>query len=335
MRNLSRKTVGSGGLLAAAMALAVTLGGGAAAAAPPPHLDPPSPTVAVRPLAGARLFDLYWDSDWSRDAGGAHLNPDAIDGFVNQLANSHYFDALAQYGVGRPRLIGSATAAATCGPTAPRAVDPASVSGFVACEAAVLGLPASGDQLVVNVILPAATRVDLPGPAACLGSRGESPKGLMNYHGDTANHGPGPAIAFTVIASGCAEADGGGVPFGTPFAHLTWAASHEMVEALTDPLPAEDWIDRAIGSEGEAADICQPPVEPVRFDGGMVTPYWSNRAGSCVAWGHRESPNAAIVDRAAAGPDFDRRSNAAARSAGGGASNTIGSPEAGWANASR
>ena len=78
-----------------------------------------------------------------------------------------------------------------------------------------------------------------------------------------------------------------------PIDGISVAASHELVEASTDPLLLAGWIDNSvtIGGfmrliTGEAADICSGsgavPTAPVRRGGVLVAPYWSNTRGACV-----------------------------------------------------
>jgi uncharacterized repeat protein (TIGR01451 family) len=97
---------------------------------------------------------------------------------------------------------------------------------------------------------------------------------------------------------------------------LSVLASHEIIEASTDPNVGMGWIDDSkfdIGdltpllTTGEASDICEGigdvPTDPVRLDGGiMVAPYWSNADNACVPFptadrelGKSASPSPAVA----------------------------------------
>ena len=54
--------------------------------------------------------------------------------------------------------------------------------------------------------------------------------------------------------------------------------SHEVAEAITDPVPGTGWYD---DQNGEIGDICAWQLAPL--DGYTVQQEWSNTAGTCVA----------------------------------------------------
>lgn len=82
----------------------------------------------------------------------------------------------------------------------------------------------------------------------------------------------------------------------------TARASHELVEAATDPYPFTSWADplkEPIWEEGEVADICQQgnhtpwgKATRVLQYGTAFSPYWSNSAEACVP---DAQPDAQIV----------------------------------------
>ena len=88
--------------------------------------------------------------------------------------------------------------------------------------------------------------------------------------------------------SGCDTSCGG----GSPLAAVTSVASHELVEAATDPevglakgLAAPlAWYD---SSHGEIGDVCAGHDGKLRAGGAVwtVQKQWSNKAGACVLAG--------------------------------------------------
>jgi hypothetical protein len=58
---------------------------------------------------------------------------------------------------------------------------------------------------------------------------------------------------------------------------LTSTASHELSEAITDPIPGQGWYDDA---NGEIGDICAWKTK--KLNGYTVQMEWSNSAEACV-----------------------------------------------------
>ena len=58
---------------------------------------------------------------------------------------------------------------------------------------------------------------------------------------------------------------------------LTTASSHELCEAITDPIPGQGWYD---DQNGEIGDICAWQTK--RLGPYTVQLEWSNKAGRCV-----------------------------------------------------
>jgi hypothetical protein len=61
------------------------------------------------------------------------------------------------------------------------------------------------------------------------------------------------------------------------FDALTSTSSHELCEAITDPIPGQGWYDDA---NGEIGDICA--WETKKVDRYTVQLEWSNQANRCV-----------------------------------------------------
>ncbi|HLG61193.1 MAG TPA: hypothetical protein VKY19_04620 [Ktedonosporobacter sp.] len=61
------------------------------------------------------------------------------------------------------------------------------------------------------------------------------------------------------------------------FDALTATSSHELCEAITDPVPGQGWYDQ---NNGEIGDICAWQVKQIGDY--TVQMEWSNNANSCV-----------------------------------------------------
>jgi hypothetical protein len=69
------------------------------------------------------------------------------------------------------------------------------------------------------------------------------------------------------------------------FDETTQRATHEIEEAVTDPIPPTAWedISRNLFKEGEIADICRDKIGVATATGpDLVARWWSNGAGRCV-----------------------------------------------------
>ena len=62
-----------------------------------------------------------------------------------------------------------------------------------------------------------------------------------------------------------------------PLDALTSTSSHELCEAITDPVPGQGWYD---DNNGEIGDICAWKTKTVA--GFTVQLEWSDRTGSCI-----------------------------------------------------
>jgi hypothetical protein len=259
------------------------------------------------------IVNLYWDQNWDADNAGSLPPMASIDDFTNQMFRSGYLSALSQYGVtvGSPPVapgpgagdgfLGSFQADASCG-TAPASVSYFDINGFVNCERHHFGIGGYNGldpttytpNIIYMVYTPAGT------------TWGGSCPAWDGFHALTLGSIIPPDLPqyFGFVLSSCA---GGGSMSG-----ITRAASHEAVEAATDPVPTLGWIDNDAFSSisvdgltnlltaGEAADLCdpgtntpvdQPPLNlPAPGTGSMlggaqpydVAYYWSNAAGACV-----------------------------------------------------
>jgi hypothetical protein len=242
--------------------------------------------VEGRVLHNPKIHNLYLDDNWDAN------NPDAptkeqLDTFTKELVSSGYFSAAAQYGVGGASFTGShQSSVLPCGPLEPIAghAEFVDLLAWVTCEVgfnplpvpgffpALSGVPRAEDDSLYVVYLPrSVTIVD-----------GGCDK-LSGYH----FFGAVPKIvdlvvpvsqtfAFAVIPTACAK---GTTPDAIRNA-ITTSASHEIIEASTDPLVGTGWINDSIIAAsatndfyktlintfnnvstdlkaGEAADICE------------------------------------------------------------------------------
>jgi uncharacterized repeat protein (TIGR01451 family) len=252
----------------------------------PPLLPPPIGPLSPRVLDNPKIFNVFWDPDWN-DHHSGDFTTDSIDNMTKKLVQSNYFSFAGQYDVGGASFDGSNTSGGffnPCPSDPGSTVDFVSILFFIECETASLapsGVPSpDGDSLYV-VYLPKGTTIDNFGFNHSCDSFG-----AYHFMGITLTFLGGAQLAFAVVPLDCAHDSAD---------QLSELASHEIIEASTDPNVVMGWIDNSkfdllnltpLFTEGEAADICgtgDVPTDPVRLDNGiMVATYWSNADNACV-----------------------------------------------------
>jgi hypothetical protein len=111
--------------------------------------------------------------------------------------------------------------------------------------------------------------VYLPPGVALIQGGGRSCQAFCGYH-DAIN---GQVFYAAMPYPGCAGCIGG---LAVPDA-LTSTSSHELCEAITDPIPGQGWYDDV---HGEIGDICAWKTKNVGAF--TVQLEWSNKANACV-----------------------------------------------------
>jgi hypothetical protein len=247
----------------------------------------PPVIIDGRVLHHPKIHNLYLDDDWDGN------NPDVptraqLDTFTQELVSSGYFDAAGQYGVGSGSFTGSHERSLLCAPLQPVAghAEFVEILAWVTCEVgfnplpvpgvfpALTGVPKADDDSLYVVYLPRSVTI---ADGGC--------DQLSAYHFfgavpdiDIEIIVPVPrsqTFAFAVVPTACASG-----PAPEQIRNkITRAASHEIIEAATDPMVATGWINSSIVTDsddgffdtlihsfsnlstdlkaGEVADICE------------------------------------------------------------------------------
>jgi hypothetical protein len=132
--------------------------------------------------------------------------------------------------------------------------------------------------------------------------------GYAGHHSSFA-YGGGTAYFATIEYPTSGGMIGGSVGNETNFQYMTEAASHEMVEAITDPMgnvPGQAaWFDRSTGNEiGDITQKNPPPGGIIGLEGPAgygyaVQKYWSNQANASVVPGGTDYQGISVVPRLA------------------------------------
>jgi hypothetical protein len=224
-----------------------------------------APTLTYRggPLLSAvQVFTFFWGSAWQQGTLPALVGE--LNQFFDFVLTSTLLDQLSEYSVpGMAIGHGSRAGSNTPVDVAPGAtVTDAAVQQLIQRElAADPSIPRPNANTLYFVFLPPGTQVALGSQSSCVS--------FCGYHSDINS-----SIFYAVMpypdCSGCLGAQ-------TDLDALTSTCSHELCEAITDPVPGQGWYD---DSNGEIGDICAWQTK--RLGPYAVQLEWSNRARACL-----------------------------------------------------
>lgn len=228
-----------------------------AAAAPAPKL-----TYRGGPLLTAvEVFTAFWGSWWN-DGTGAELAT-RLNGFFDAILTSELIDQLDEYSVDG-RTIGHGTRTGTTtltGPPLAASISDAQIQQTLGRLVGAKTLPSPTPNTLYFLYLPPDVSVTQGGSRSC--------QAFCGYHNAT-----GADVYYAVMPyPGCTGCAGGLALFDA----LTSTSSHELCEAITDPVPGEGWYDDV---HGEVGDVCAWKTR--RIGDYTVQLEWSNRQGACI-----------------------------------------------------
>jgi hypothetical protein len=213
-------------------------------------------------LAVAQVFTIFWGSGWQQLPQSDFVR--RINQFFDFILTSPLLDQLAEYSVpgqqiGHGTRIGTATLI-THDPG--NSVQDSAIQEMLQQEiSAGTVLPAPTLNSLYFVMLPPGVQVIQEGSASC--------QAFCGYH-EAINSN----IFYAVMPyPGCSGCTGGLAVFDA----LTSTTSHELCEAITDPIPGQGWYDDI---NGEIGDICAWRTRTL--GGYTIQLEWSNKASSCV-----------------------------------------------------
>ena len=212
-------------------------------------------------LASVRVFVLYWGDSWA--LGGPTQTAQQIDAFFDYVLTSPLMDQLGEYdtpnaAIGHGSRLGSMHVPGT----PPASVADTDVQQMMQAQIASGGsVPQPSASTLYFVFLPSGVTVSMDGGASC--------QSFCGYHNDIDSQ-----IFYAVMpypnCSGCT----GGL---SSLDALTSTTSHELCEAITDPIPGSGWYD---DQNGEIGDICAWKTK--RLGSYTVQLEWSNRSQTCL-----------------------------------------------------
>ena len=229
-----------------------------AAAAVPPKL-----TYRGGPLIqSVKIFTVFWGSAWANKPALAAV-AQKINAFFQFIVTSSLMDEMTEYNVPDKAIQhGSFIGTANVRTPAPRAkAKDASIRKLIQREIVKGTLPKSTPDTLYFVFAPPGTSIVDGTHASC--------SQFCGYHNSIGNGLFYAAMPYP-DCNGCL----GGM---NDFDALTGTSSHELCEAITDPIPGSGWYD---DTNGEIGDICGWQFKKV--GGYTVQLEWSNRANACI-----------------------------------------------------
>jgi hypothetical protein len=222
----------------------------------------PSLTYRGGPLlAEAQVFVFFWGDAWAQDPLVGIVQQ--INSFFDYALTSPLIDQLAEYSVPGTAISHGARVGSIELTTAPPSnVSDGDIQQLIQQElSSDPAVPQPNSSSLYFVYLPPGVSVGLNGGASCVN--------FCGYHNDINGQ-----IFYAVMpypdCSGCV----GGLSLTDA---ITSVSSHELCEAITDPIPGQGWYD---DQNGEIGDICSWRTK--QLSGFTVQLEWSNQAGSCI-----------------------------------------------------
>jgi hypothetical protein len=212
-------------------------------------------------LTAVQAVGVFWGTAWQQPPQAAV--PQQLEQFLKFVVASAYLDQLAEYGTADQKIgRGSFAASVTItDAVVSKQVTDAAIQQMLQQHVTAKALPAPIANTLYIVFLP-------PGVTVVSGNE-RSCQVFCGYH-DRSSGGLYYAVVPSPDCAGCL----GGLQ---AIAALTSVCSHELAEAVTDPVPGTGWYDDA---NGEIGDICA--WQNKQLGAYTVQLLWSNRANACV-----------------------------------------------------
>lgn len=209
-----------------------------------------------------KVYTIFWGSTWNTNASFVTLR-NKINSFFTTILTSSLMNQMAEYSrpgktIGHGTLGGTKviTAAAPVGSIADSKIQ-TTLNGWITAGT----IPAWDSNTLYFIYLDKDIKVVMGGGASCTS--------FCGYH----NAIGGKKYYAVMPFPGCNGCLGGQNVTDA----LTGTSSHELCEAITDPVPPTGWYDN---KNGEIGDICAWKFKKVA--GFNVQLEWSNKAGACI-----------------------------------------------------
>ncbi len=212
-------------------------------------------------LTSVQVFTVFWGSAWQQSPLSDTMQ--SINSFFDYILTSSLIDQLAEYST-QGKTIGHGSHIGTTVMT-PDPANSVADSDIQQMLTNAIANNSAFPQVTANtlyfVYLPSGVTVTAGGSSSC--------QSFCGYH-DAIGGTTFYAVMPYPDCSGCTSTL-------STLDSLTSTSSHELCEAITDPVPGQGWYDQA---NGEIGDICAWKTKQVGSY--TVQQEWSNSANACV-----------------------------------------------------
>lgn len=212
-------------------------------------------------LTAVEVFTVFWGAAWQQSANSAVM--DRMNQFFDYILTSPLMDQLSEYSVAG-KTIGHGKRTGTTVITSPAlgtTVQDSAIQSMIQQEISAGTLTKPNANTLYFVFLPDGVTVEQGGSSSC--------QAFCGYHDTFGN-----SIYYAAMPyPGCSGCTGALAVLDA----LTSTSSHELCEAITDPIPGDGWYD---DTNGEIGDICAWKTK--QLGGYTVQLEWSNKAGACI-----------------------------------------------------
>jgi hypothetical protein len=212
-------------------------------------------------LTAVQVFTVFWGSAWQQAPNSGLLKQ--INQFFDYILTSQLIDQLGEYSV-PGQVIGHGSRIGTVVLTSPAlgtSVQDNAIQQLLQQQIDSGRLPATNPNTLYFLFLTEGVQVVQGNTASC--------QSFCGYHDSF-----GSNVYYAVMPyPGCAGCTGGLAVSDA----LTSTTSHELCEAITDPVPGQGWYD---DRNGEIGDICAWKTRTL--GGYTIQLEWSNHSGSCI-----------------------------------------------------
>jgi hypothetical protein len=212
-------------------------------------------------IASVQVFLIFWGDAWRQDPLAALAQQ--LNDFFAYIVTSPLIDEMSEYSVPNFTISqGSRTGAINLTTPVPPSVADADLQALIQQEiASDPAIAQPTPNTLYFVFLPPGTTASLNGGTSCMN--------FCGYHNDI-----GGNIFYAVEP----YPDCGGCTSGlSVFDALTVTSSHELCEAITDPIPGQGWYS---DDNGEIGDICAWQTK--KLGPYTVQLEWSTNTGGCA-----------------------------------------------------
>jgi hypothetical protein len=214
-------------------------------------------------LTHVEVEPIYYGSYWTAGAGAQQASD--LNTFLQFITGSSYMDMLSEYNVGRGTLVDNGVA--DPGIAGAHSIDDSQLRSAITVNVN-RGSVQAPDHNRLYIVFTAPNMVVTSGSET-------SSRDFFGYH-DSFVDSSFRVIRYAIIAHPVGNGDAPGL---NDFQTLTWTASHELAESVTNP-DNGGWFDTK--TNDEIADLCDSVDDAGVLNGYVVSAVWSVQQNSCV-----------------------------------------------------